>query len=337
MANFDPDRDSRLIPEPLRPGVILTDIQIEQLVSSGALVSRETFDRRGLDACSYDVRVGRKGIIGGQGQELDLTKQPMEVGPGAYAAIISEEKVKLPANIVARINSKRSFSYEGIALLTGSQIDPGYEGHLLFAFYNASSKRIVIRKGRAICSLVFEALESDVTRPKPHDPDLLRGDFPDKFVNDMANMEVLSWAQLNEHVKEIDKIATDLLELRSKYENVVEPIKTLTQDVDKLTKNVDKLSESIKRVSDDMGDLEKITGDNAKQISELGQNVKFLVFEVGGVKKDTEKHSDRIGELATRFGRFSFSMNIIWTLLVLVLGGLFTKYLLPLILGESPK
>jgi deoxycytidine triphosphate deaminase len=337
MAKVDAAGGPRLIPEPLRPGVILTDAQIEQLVAAGELIRHETFERRGLDACSYDVRVGRKGIVGGQGQEVDLAERPMEVGPGAYAAVISEEKVKLPRNVVARINSKRSFSYEGIALLTGTQVDPGYEGHLLFAFYNASSRRFVVRRGRAICSLVFEALESDVTRPKASDPDLLRGDFPDKFVNEIANMEVLSWAQLSEHVKHIDKIAKDILELRAKYENVLEPIKVLTQNVDNLTQDVNKLSGSIATVSKDVGGLERATSENARQINELGQNLRLLVAEFASVKKDTEKHGDRIVELGTRFGRFSLGMSVVWTLIAIGLGGVVTKYLLPLVLGDSPK
>jgi deoxycytidine triphosphate deaminase len=329
MAKGAPDTGERLIPEPPRPGVILTDVQIQELVTTRQLIAPATFEARGLDACSYDVRVGRKGIIGGHGVELDLMKLPLEVGPGGYAAVISEEKVKIPDNMVVRLNSERSFSYEGIALLTGTQIDPGYEGHLLFAFYNASSRRVILRRGRAICSLVFETLESSVSRPKPPDPDLLYGNFPDRFVNDMANMEVLSWSQLSEHVKEIDKIAKDILDLRAKYENVLEPIKVLTGNVDRLSQDVDKLSVSLREVGKDVANLQKITSENAQLITSLGTSVHLLVSEVGGLKKDTEKHGDRIVDLSTRFGRFSLVVYIFWAILLIFLGTVIKDYVYP--------
>src|SRR5882672_5715718 len=308
-----------LFPEPLKPGVILADAQITQLVEHAGMI--EPFAPQGLDSVSYDVRIGKKGIIGGQGLELDLTKTALELQPGGYAAVVSLEKVKIPDDVVVRINAKRSFSYEGIALLTGTQIDPGYEGHLLFGFYNASSRKAVLRTDRAICSLVFEALGARVTRPKPPDPDLLHGNFPDSFVNQMANMDVLSWHQLSQHVKDIDRIAKDLLELRSKYENVVQPIKELTGNVEKISVDVDKLQASIKSVGDHVSDLREVSQDNQKQINQITSSVEKLVTEVTYVKRDTaslgetdKKQTERIVELSRQFSVFSGTAKVLWTL-----------------------
>jgi deoxycytidine triphosphate deaminase len=324
-----------LFKEPITPGVILTDKQITQLVNFGSLI--EPFEPRGLDSCSYDVRIGGKAVIGGQGQEIDLTNQKgLELMPGGYAAVVSLEKVNIPPNIVVRINSKRSFSYEGIARLTGTQVDPGYKGHLLFGFYNASSKKVVLRQGRAICSLIFEALAGPVDRPKPPDPDLLDGNFPLHFVNQMANMEVLSWHQLTQHVKEIDKIATDLLELRGKYENVVEPIKDLTTNVTRLSGDVDKLSITIRTIGDQVGKLEGLTNENARQVTQISNSIQLLVGEVGYVKKDgqtlaqaDEKQDSQISDLARKFGTFSVLVYIFWGVLLVVLGVLLKKYVFP--------
>lgn len=337
MSKAHEQPPGRLFPEKLPPGAILVDAQIRELVASGLLIDRATFDESCLEACSYDVRIGQKGILGGQGTEIDLSqKGGLEINPGGYAAVISLERVKIPNDIVVRINTKRSFSYEGIALLTGTQIDPGYEGHLLFGFYNASSRRVVLRARRPICSLVFEALGCEVSRPKPPDPDLLHGNFPDRFVNEMANREVLSWQQLSEHVKQIDSIATQILELQAKYQNVVEPIKELTGNVDKLSVDVDKLSMTIQSLGDHVSKLDTATAENARQVGEISKNVMVLIHEVGAVKKEGERlgaadasQAKEIRKVADAVARFHVLVYIFWGLVMLVAGLLLKKYVFP--------
>ena len=333
MASTPNNREPSLIPEPLAPGVILTDTQIRELVEGVHLIEPGTFDERGLDACSYDVRIGNKGVVGGKGREIDLTKGYLEINPGEYAAVLSLEKVKIPNNIVVRINAKRSVAYLGLALLTGSQIDPGYEGHLLFGFYNASPKKVVLRAGRSICGLVFEALSGPVSRPKPSDPDLLHGNFPDKFINDMANMEVLSLHQLSEQIKQLDKISKDMMDLRAKYDNVVQPIKELTSNVDKLSKDVDKLQQNL-------SELQALTTQNAQTVREMGVNVQAVLSQVGAVSAEArrltglaERHEQEIGGLSKKYGVFYVLVYIIGAIILMVLAGLFTKYILPALGG----
>ena len=336
MPKSEDTGSGRLFPEPLQPGVILSDAQIMELVETSGLIDRATFDKRSLESISYDVRVGKKGIVGGQGKEIDLTKEHVDVAPGGYAAVISLECVKIPRNIVVRINSKRSFSYEGIALLTGTQIDPGYEGHLLFGFYNASSKKAILSIGQPICSLVFETLGSDVSHPKAPDPDLIRGDFPHKFIKEMANREVLSWQQLTAHVQKIDRITKDILDLQDRYHNVMEPIEKLTSNVDRVSADVDKLSAAIKSVGDDVSKLDLATEKNAQLVAEVSKNVLVLVTDVTTVKKEVDRvHVEhvslgkRISDLGERFSNFSALVKVFWAITLLIIGGVITKYVWP--------
>jgi len=322
--------------------VVLSAEQIENLTESDSLIDPTTFSTRGLDACSYDVRIGKKGIRGGEGKVLDLAKEALEIGPGGYAAVISHEKLKVPDNVAVRINAKRSIAYLGVALLTGSQVDPGYEGHLLFGFYNASSKKVVLRPGRSICSLVFEALGGSVSRPKAPDPDLLHGDFPDQFINDMANMDVLSLQQLSEQVKKLDRISKDILDLRAKYDDVLEPIKDLTTNVERLSEDVGKLSETVGSLRDGLTDLERITTENARQVTQITTDVQSLTVNVRGLAADSGKLGDLAKEqgrelrgLSGKFGVFRLLVYIFWAILLLVLGGLFTHYIFPKIFGGS--
>src|SRR5258708_2778699 len=102
---------------------VLADSEIEAEVGVGWLISKETFDRASLEASGYDIRVGAKGVIGGEGREVDLRAEPIQLGPGAYCGVISQEKVRLPDHVVARIGSKRALSYDGVIPLTGTVVD----------------------------------------------------------------------------------------------------------------------------------------------------------------------------------------------------------------------
>src|ERR1041385_5135656 len=127
-----PDADTQnLFAEGSSGAAVLVAEDITTMAQNGRLISRE-FDDKSLQATSYDFRIGERGIVGGDSNETDLKQKRLVIEAGSYAGVISLEKVKLPNNVFAQIGSKRKFSYDGLILLTGSVIDPGYEGYLLF-------------------------------------------------------------------------------------------------------------------------------------------------------------------------------------------------------------
>lgn len=299
----------------------LTDTDIRSEVSSGRLISKDSFVQSSLDASSYDISVGALGMLGGDGREIDLTKESLELGPGAYGGIISHEKLLLPPKIHARIGSKRAMSYDGVILLTGSVVDPGYEGHLLFGLYNASQRRVIIRAKRKICNIVFERLANSPDKEGSSDPDLEKGEFPALFVDKMTNMEVLPWMQISERVKQIESITSDILDLKAQYKDVLEPIRELTTHVRSLTDDVN---------------------ENGRQITELTSNVNKLVGQVDLVKKSTEtvevaskKHGEDVTKLQVLVGRYGVLINIFWVLLAALFGALLAVYL-PKLLATPP-
>src|SRR2546429_481970 len=226
------ERQPLLFPENAGVSGILVDKEIQDAIERNWLISKETFQQSSLEASSYDIRVGTKGVIGGDGVEIDLRKDAMELGPGAYGGIISYEKLWLPDNVCARIGSKRALSYEGVILLTGTTVDPGYEGHLLFGVYNASQRKVLIRFNKKLCNIVFERLGKPPERLAPSDPSLKVGNFPDAFLDRMANMEVFPWMQISERVKQIETITKDILDLKARYDDVLQPISMRLGDND---------------------------------------------------------------------------------------------------------
>ena len=317
---------AQMFPEVQGRTVVLTEREIREFVSNGWLLTTATFDESSLEATSYDVRVGARGIIGGQGAEIDLSRDPLIIGPGAYAGIISLEKVKLPKNVFAQVGSKRKFSYEGLILLTGSIVDPGYEGHLLFGLYNASSKKVVLPARTKVCTLVFYQMDRE-GKPVSPDPALLNGRFPNDFLSRVANMEVLPWAQISEEVGKIKALANEVLDLKARYNDVLEPIKVLTSNVEKVNADVGLLAKEIKSLSGNIDRVEGVTTENARQINEVVSSIRLLTGETSRIAGMAGTHDTELREMGKKFSVFSTIIYIIGAVLLLVIGGWIQRYI----------
>lgn len=306
---------------------VLADSEIEAEVGAGWLISKDTFDRASLEASGYDIRVGAKGVLGGEGREIDLRADPIQLGPGAYCGVISQEKVRLPDYMVARIGSKRALSYDGVILLTGTVVDPGYEGYLLFGLYNASQRKVQIRQGRKICNIVFERLAKRADKPAPSDPSLKTGNFPDQFIDRMANMDVLPWMQISERVEEIEQITKDIIDLKAQYNDVLQPIRDLTKNVNNLTNDVASLTQETRGIAKDVEELSRLSSDNGRQISQLASSLATLVSTVGGVQERTKgleegskASAEKLTALGIEFGRLRLGAWFLWGLVILIVG-----------------
>lgn len=315
-----PNPDSQdLFPEGGSASVLVGE-EIADMARNGRLISRE-FDDKSLQATSYDFRIGTRGIVGGDSSETDLTQKRLVIDPGSYAGVISMEKIKLPPNVFAQIGSKRKFSYDGLILLTGSIIDPGYEGYLLFGLYNASTKKVVLPIRTKICNVVFHRLPKDVKSVAP-DPYLLNGEFPPDFLKQMANVEVLPWAKISEEVRRIQELTTAVLDLKAQYNDVLRPISELTSNVDKVNTDVRLLTEQIKTVSGQVSKLDEFSQNNARLVTEIALNVKTLTSKVGDQDKE-------LREVGGKVGRYGLMWTVVWALLLLVAGAYFGPRLFP--------
>lgn len=316
---------AHMFPDVQGKTVVLTENEIREFVSNGWLLVNTTFDESSLEATSYDVRIGTRAVIGGQGNEIDLTQEPLVITPGSYAGLISLEKVKLPKNVFAQIGSKRKFSYEGLILLTGSVVDPGYEGHLLFGLYNASSKKVVLPTRTKLCTIVFYQMDRE-GRPVSPDPSLLNGRFPNDFLSRVANMEVLPWAQISEEVGKIKTLANEVLDLKARYNDVLEPIRVLTTNIDKVNSDVAVLAQELKSLAGQVGKVEGITAENARQINEIVTSLKVLTGEASHISRTTSRHETELRDIGKKFSVFSAVTYGVGAVLLLIIGAWIQRY-----------
>ncbi len=297
------DKDS-LFPG-LEAGQILVDEDIERLVRTGLLIDKDDFDGSCLQGCSYDIRVGDKALLGGEGQQVDLRKPTLELQPGAYAGVLSLEKIKLLGDTFARLGAKRKFSYEGLILLSGSLVDPGYSGHLLFGIYNASPKKRFIRRRDKIVTAVFMRAGRSAHKQASADEYLAKGEFPPDFLKAMDELEVLPYVELNRRIAEIEKIQGDILDLKKRVTDVIDPIKDLRVTVEALAGEVT---------------------DNNSQIKELTANVTKVAESVNTLRERSSELGQRIGEQEHEVSRqkvatsiLKWAVGAIWTILVILL------------------
>ena len=291
-------------------GSILTDKEIAAQVANSLLIAKENFSQESLQPASYDFRVGERAVIGGEGVEIDLKEKNLQLPPGSYAGIISLEKMRLPNTIGARISSKRALSYDGIILLTGGTVDPGYEGYLLFGLYNASSKKVVIPFQKKICNVVFERLADKPERHASSDPHLRRGAFPESFIDKMANMDVLPWMQMSERVKQIETITKDILELKNQYNDVLKPIRELTADVSKV-------SQAVLANNTQISDLTAGLKESRDQISQLSKGL----AEISSQTRSVQNKADEINTNVDR-QMLDIQKLKIWQTALIIIGTL---------------
>jgi deoxycytidine triphosphate deaminase len=113
-------------------GGVLSDEAIYELVHSselGELIVKATFDKASLQPASYDPRIAPDGLITPHGAKI----KPGEDGPakvvlqsGDAAMFSTIEMFRMPADFAGNITIKNRLATEGLMLLSGLLIDPGY-------------------------------------------------------------------------------------------------------------------------------------------------------------------------------------------------------------------
>lgn len=93
-------------------------------------------------------------------------KETVAIPPGQFAFLITAEKVNIPKNVIAFISIKFKSKAKGLVNVSGFHVDPGYNGKLIFAVYNAGPLNYIIAKGDRLFSIWFAELDAEDEKPK---------------------------------------------------------------------------------------------------------------------------------------------------------------------------
>src|SRR5881227_1469693 len=161
--------------------MVLSDRTIARLLREGRIVI-EPYDESLLQPSSVDVRVdrffrvfhnNRYPFIDVKQEQEDLTDlveidddTPFMLHPGEFVLGSTLERVRLPDDMVARLEGKSSLGRLGLLIhSTAGYVDPGWDGYLTLELSNVANLPITIYPGMKIGQISFFRLTSPAERP----------------------------------------------------------------------------------------------------------------------------------------------------------------------------
>jgi len=117
---------------------------------------------------AYELSMGSQAAISREGQNriIKLKKREvLEIPPGQFALLLTEEKVSIPNDVVSFISLKTSVKSQGLVNVSGFHVDPGFKCRLKFWVYNAGNQSIPILQGDPVFLIWFSDLDEPTRDP----------------------------------------------------------------------------------------------------------------------------------------------------------------------------
>ena len=161
--------------------MVLSDRTIRRLLDEGR-IEIDPYDEALLQPSSVDVRVdryfrvfrnSRYPYIDVKQEQEELTElveiddeTPFILHPGEFVLGSTLERVRLPDDLVARLEGKSSLGRLGLLIhSTAGFIDPGWDGHVTLELSNVANLPITIYYGMKIGQLSFVQLTEPAETP----------------------------------------------------------------------------------------------------------------------------------------------------------------------------
>ncbi len=161
--------------------MVLSDRAIRRLVEDGR-IGIEPYDATLMQPSSLDVRVdrlfrvfrnSRYPYIDVKLEQEELTElvevaadEAFILHPGEFVLGSTLERVRLPDDLVARLEGKSSLGRLGLLIhSTAGFIDPGFDGHVTLELSNVANLPITIYPSRKIGQLSFMQLSEPAETP----------------------------------------------------------------------------------------------------------------------------------------------------------------------------
>jgi dCTP deaminase len=160
---------------------VLSDGTIRRLVQDGA-IAIEPWDPSLVQPASVDLRLGdsfrvfhnhRVTAIDLREPPKNLTEEvtigpddPFAIHPGEFVLGRTLEQVRIPDDVVARIEGKSSLGRLGLIVhATAGFVDPGFSGTLTLEITNLTRVPIMLYAGLPIAQLSFMGLDAPAEHP----------------------------------------------------------------------------------------------------------------------------------------------------------------------------
>ena len=162
-------------------GMVLSDATIARLLAEGR-IEIDPYDEALLQPSSVDVRVdrffrvfhnNRYPFIDVKVEQAELTElvevdgdHPFVLHPGEFVLGSTLERIRLPDDLVARLEGKSSLGRLGLLIhSTAGFIDPGWDGHVTLELSNVANLPITIYPGMKIGQVSFMQMTEPAATP----------------------------------------------------------------------------------------------------------------------------------------------------------------------------
>lgn len=166
---------------------ILSDKTIKEYLEEGKIVIDPLKDEQQIQPSSVDMRLGdefkvfkviRKPYIDPKDQEdiaeyMESSTVPegeaFIIHPNEFALATTQEYVKVPDDLVARVEGRSSMGRLGVTMhVTAGYVDPGFEGRITLEISNIGAMPVALYPGQRVCQLVFETMTTPAELPYGH-------------------------------------------------------------------------------------------------------------------------------------------------------------------------
>jgi dCTP deaminase len=109
---------------------------------------------------AYELSLGPEVFVTDEKYKTNLSiGQHINIPPGQFALLLTEEVVTVPDNMIAFISIKANIKFKGLVNVSGFHVDPGFKGRLKYSVYNAGSKDAVLSCGLPTFLIWFSYLD----------------------------------------------------------------------------------------------------------------------------------------------------------------------------------
>jgi deoxycytidine triphosphate deaminase len=144
---------------------MLTDQEMRVAINDD-LMAIEPLCDDSLQAASYDMRVGDRAFVSGDDAVTDVANKGLViVEPGEFAVVQTLERVHCGPQVAGQIGLASTYARQGLTLLSGPQIDPGFDGVLVVRVTNLAPRRITLPYGAPFLTTQFFRLKHPVAKP----------------------------------------------------------------------------------------------------------------------------------------------------------------------------
>lgn len=165
--------------------MVLSDTDIKKALNSKRIEITPLPDfKTQLGSCSIDLRLGdtfrvfehstnsfidpsKKDYSNEITRELKVKNGGQFImQPGDFVLAVTMEKVKIPADLMGRLEGRSSLGRLGIVVhSTASIFDPGWDGKPVLELGNLGRMAVALTVGMRICAMTFEELSSPAETP----------------------------------------------------------------------------------------------------------------------------------------------------------------------------